>query len=222
MSYFTKDYNKFFKELAANNNKEWFDQNRKRYEKSVKEPFKAFVQELIDQMAKIDPAVQIQPKDAIFRINRDIRFSKDKTPYKTNLSAIIGPKGKKDKTYPGMYVEMGPADVRIYGGVYMLERDQLQNIRETIANDLKGFDKVISGKEFKEKYGEIHGEKMKRLPKELMEAAEKQPLIFNKNFYFFAKFKPSLSTDPKLVDTLMEYYKIGRPVGEYLFKAIGK
>ena len=133
MSFFTADYLDFFKELAANNHKDWFDANRKRYEKSVKDPFKAFVQEMIDRVRAEDSSVQIEPKDAIFRVNRDIRFSKDKTPYKTQMSAIVSPGGKKDKTTPGIYMELGPENLKIYGGAHMLDKEQLLAIRETIA-----------------------------------------------------------------------------------------
>ena len=86
---FNEEYLDFFKELAQFNKKEWFDENRKRYEKSVKIPFKKFVTELIQEIQKIDPEVEIEAKDAVFRINRDIRFSKDKTPYKIQMSAIL-------------------------------------------------------------------------------------------------------------------------------------
>ena len=107
MKYFTQDYLDFFKELAANNHKEWFDENRKRYEKSVKDPFKKFVEALIAETHKFDPSVNIEAKDAIFRINRDIRFSKDKTPYKLDRSAIISSGGRKDHSIPGFYIATG-------------------------------------------------------------------------------------------------------------------
>jgi len=96
MSYFTKDFIKFLKGLNKNNEREWFHANKKDYVTHVKDPFKAFVQLIIDKMQKVDPTVVITPKDAIFRINRDIRFSKDKTPYKTNVSAAISAGGRKD------------------------------------------------------------------------------------------------------------------------------
>ena len=87
-AYFEEDFLDFFTELAFNNEKSWFDVNRKRYEKSVKDPFKAFVVDMIAGIAEFDPSIttDLQPKDVSFRINRDIRFSKDKTPY--NLSLI--------------------------------------------------------------------------------------------------------------------------------------
>ena len=100
MSYFSEDFLRFFKELAGNNNKEWFDLNRKRYFKEVKDPFHHFIEDLIAAVQKEDSNVNIAPKDAIFRINRDVRFSKDKTPYKLQVSAIISKGGKKDKVSP--------------------------------------------------------------------------------------------------------------------------
>ena len=93
MAFFTPDFLQFFIELAPNNNKDWFDINRKRYENSVKEPFKKFVQQLIGELAKSNPAFEsLEAKDCIFRINRDVRFSKDKIPYKMMVSAVIAPK----------------------------------------------------------------------------------------------------------------------------------
>src|SRR5690606_4197407 len=96
MAYFTSDFIEFFKELAANNNKEWFDENRERYQKNVKIPFEKFVAALMAELKKDDPELTGDPKKAIFRINRDIRFAKDKTPYKLNRSAAISKYGKKD------------------------------------------------------------------------------------------------------------------------------
>ena len=94
---FEKDFIDFFKELAQNNNKEWFDSNRKRYESSIKKPFKEFISKLISEIQLHDSEVLIEPKDAIFRINRDIRFSKDKTPYKLQTSAIVSAGGRKNR-----------------------------------------------------------------------------------------------------------------------------
>lgn len=135
MVYFTPDYLEFFKELAANNHKEWFDVNRKRYQSVVRDPFKNFISELISVLSKSDPDLSIEAKDAIFRINRDIRFSKDKTPYKLNNSALITPGGRKNKNHPGIYLEFGPEKMAFYGGIYthlpsekILSKDLLETI----------------------------------------------------------------------------------------------
>ena len=97
MKFFTSDYNKFFIDLAGNNNREWFHANKKRYEENVREPFKAFTQEMITRINADDSEINVEPKNCIFRINRDLRFTKDKTPYKMQMGAVIAKGGKKDK-----------------------------------------------------------------------------------------------------------------------------
>ncbi len=219
MAHFSQDFLDFFNELTENNNKEWFDENRKRYEKSVKDTFKAFVQEMIDRLNEFEP-ITITTSEAIFRINRDIRFSADKTPYKTQVSAIISPGGKKDKTTPGIYFELSPKDVRVYSGAHMLDKDQLSNVRHYIADNLEEFEKLINEKEFKSKFGEILGEKNKRIPKELEEAAEKQPLIYNKSFYYFTKFDAKTILADDLADKLINYYKVTFGLKDFFTKAL--
>jgi len=205
MQYFTEDYLEFFKELAPNNNKEWFDKNRKRYLISVKEPFNKFVTDLIQEFSKRDNEVQLEAKDAIFRINRDIRFSKDKTPYKLNNSAIISKRGRKDKNYPGIYIELSPDKLRVYGGVYMPNTKQVQKIREAIVNQGDEFNIIVNDKDFKSKFGEIRGEKNKRIPKEFGELAKIQPFLFNKQWYHFAELSPKIILQEDLMDTILEY-----------------
>lgn len=215
MSYFTSDFIAFFKELAANNNKAWFDANRQRYEKSVKQPFQEFVDEMIIRIRADDPSVDITSKDAIMRINRDIRFSKDKTPYKTHVAAIISPGGKKDKSVPGNYIHLDAEHIRIYGGAHFLEKEQLQRVRTAIAENLDTFSKLINEPEFKRKFATLRGEQHKRLPEEFRAAAEKQPLIANKQFYYFAKLDAKHILDSNLTDTLMEYYFAGKHVNQF-------
>jgi uncharacterized protein (TIGR02453 family) len=220
MAWFTSDFNKFFIELAPNNNKEWFDANRKRYEKSVKEPFEAFVAEAIEQVAKVDPKVTITPREAIFRINRDVRFSKDKAPYKSRMSAVVAAGGRKDHSSGGIYFEIGPENVAFYGGQYMPDKDQLQRIREHIAANLAQFKKLRSAKAFVDHFGEIQGERNKIVPKEFKEALAKEPLIANKQFYFMAELPPKNVTSPKLVELLMEHYKAMKPMNDFLAAAL--
>ncbi len=220
MAWFTADFNAFFKDLAKNNNKEWFDANRKRYEQSVKEPFAVFVEEAIKRVAKHDKAIRIEPKDAIFRINKDIRFSKDKTPYKLEASALVSQAGRKDHNSPGIYFAFGPEAVKFYGGAYQPEKDQLEKIRTAIMRDSKGFHKVIDAKSFKALFGTVKGEVNKVLPADFKEAAKKEPLIANKQFYVGAEKPAKLVTDPKLMDHLMEHYLGMCPLNAWLAEAM--
>lgn len=221
MAFFTKDFLDFFIELAPNNNKDWFDINRNRYKSSVKEPFKEFVQHMIDLMSKEDKAYRdLEAKDCIFRINRDIRFSKDKTPYKLMVSALITPGGKKRKgeSSQGVYFELGPEHVRVYGGIYEADKDDLYDIREGIANNLSKFKKLYTDSEFVKSYGEIHGAKNKIIPKEFKEAAEHEPLIYNKQWYFYTDFEPEAVLRDDLDQLIIKSHKAAKPLKDFLHK----
>lgn len=220
MAYFTDDFVQFFKELAANNNRDWFHANKKRYENSVKKPFENFISDIIAKVREQEPDLKLEPKEAIFRINRDIRFSKDKTPYKLNTSAIVAKGGRKGMHSPGMYIELNPEEVRVYGGIYMPDKDLLYSVREQITKNLTAFDKAINDKDFKKVYGTIQGEKNKIIPKEFKEAGEKQPLIYNKAFYYYTKLPVKSITSPKFADEVISAYGAAKPVREFLRKAV--
>jgi len=220
MNYFTQDFIDFLRELENNNHKEWFDENRKRYHKSVKEPFENYVNAVITEVNKIDSRVEIPHKHAIFRINRDIRFSKDKTPYKTTRSGIVSVTGTKNKKCPGLYFEMGTEFVKFYGGAFMLDAKELLRVREDIADYSEDFDKIITNKKFLKTFQEVSGQKGARIPKELKEAAEKQPLIFNKNFYVFAKYPVETILNDDLLEVTMEHYKTVKPFNDFLERSV--
>lgn len=221
MSYFEPDFLQFFIELAANNHKDWFDDNRKRYEKSVKNPFSNFVQDLILEIQKDDPSVQIPAKDAIFRINRDIRFSKDKTPYKMDRSAVISSKGRKDHSIPGFYINTGPEKLTLGGGAYYLPPANLSQVRSHIMAQPKKFEKLIQDQAFMATFGALQGEENKRLPnKEITAAAEKQPLLYRKQFYYMAYHDPELILQENLMEFVMEHYQKALGMQGFLKEAL--
>jgi uncharacterized protein (TIGR02453 family) len=220
MAYFTPDYLEFFKELAANNHKDWFDANRKRYESVVRDPFKNFVSDLIHEMAKTDQELNLEAKDAIFRINRDIRFSKDKTPYKLNNSAIISPEGRKNKNHPGVYIEFGPEKLGFYGGIYMPSPAEIQKVRTYMLNHREELDAILSAPEFRESFGEVHGERSKRIPKEFVDAAEAQPLLWNKQWYYYSHLSPDVILGDDLMDVLLDLRSKSLPMKTFLSEAI--
>ncbi len=216
MAFFEQDFLNFFIELAANNHKDWFDANRKRYEKSVRDPFKDFVQHMIDRVAEKDDAFKgLEPKHCIFRINRDIRFSKDKTPYKLMVSAVVAPEGKKSKAVNGVYFELGPEHLRIYGGVYEIDKDDLLTLREGIAADPKKFKQLYTEPNFVETFGELQGDKNKIIPKHLKDAAADESLIYNKQWYFYATFEPEAILREDLDEVILRCYNAGRPMEKF-------
>lgn len=161
MGYFTKEFLEFFRALEKNNSTEWFRENKSWYETAVKEPFYRLVEELIQRIHHDDPKVTIAPKDAIFRINRDIRFSKDKSPYKTHVSALISREGRKSKEAPGFYLQLSSHEIMVAGGAYVVEKESLQKIRTKIARSSKEFDKLLKQPDFKKKFGTLQAKRIK-------------------------------------------------------------
>ena len=163
---FTKDTFDFLKELKENNNKEWFEANRKRYETAKKEHLD-FVTEMIPAIAKWDkPIAGVEPKKCVFRINRDIRFSKDKSPYKSNMGAHFSPpSGSKEVMLAGYYFHLEPGHSMVAGGMWEPFPPQLKAIRQEIDFNLKEFESILNNKEFKKHYPTLGGDKLKTKPK---------------------------------------------------------
>lgn len=130
--YFTQEYINFFKELESNNNKEWFHKNKTTYKEHVETPFNLFVGRLLQVFHKLDKSIGVNPSEAVFRINRDLRFSKDKTPYKLFKSALISTKGRKHKEEPGFYLEIDANNIKISGGCFKLTSKQLKQIESNM------------------------------------------------------------------------------------------
>jgi len=214
MSYFNKDYTKYFRDLEKNNNKEWFAENKDRYKKSVREPMIAFVEDLIQAMQKYDKEFNPVAAKCLSRINRDIRFSKDKTPYNTHMHAHIT-KGTKESPLPGIAFRLGANDAGIMAGYYMPSKEKLLSIRTKIANNLKGFQKLKENKKFVEKFKTIQGEALKRIPKQFQETYEKEPLIANKQFYYVAHKKASFTQSENILEEIMECWHAAKPLNDF-------
>ncbi len=213
------NYIQFFLELAPNNNKAWFDANKSRYQNEVKAPFEFLVEELIQKLKKSDDLGDLQAKDCIFRINKDIRFSKDKTPYKTQMSALVTKGGKKEMTRPGLYVEIGPEETNIYSGVYMPDKDQLEAIRDLILKQQAKFNKVISNKEFIKNYKEVKGDKSKIIAPRFKAIVEQQPLVLNKQFYIIHQIDTQKLIKKNVAEYIVDVYTTAREFNQFLLQA---
>jgi uncharacterized protein (TIGR02453 family) len=146
---------KFLKDLKKNNNKPWFDANRKKYE-AAKENFLEFIQTLIDKHSLKDSTIKEQEaKKCVFRINRDIRFSKDKSPYKSNFGASIN-KGGKKSTFAGYYFHFEPGGSFVGGGIWQPMPPEMKQIRQEIDYCYDEFKKIVGGKKFKSVYGDLY------------------------------------------------------------------
>ena len=148
----------FLKELKKNNTKEWFDTNRKKYE-AAKADFAALTNAVIHGLGKKDPFVaSLLAKDCTFRINRDVRFSKNKDPYKTNMGMYLSRGGKKS-LFAGYYFHLEPGGNSFMGGgLYMPEPDVIKKVRQEIDYNWDEFSKIIKQKKFKTVYKELQRE----------------------------------------------------------------
>jgi len=220
MPYFTSEFFDFFKQLAAHNNREWFHAHKSEYERFVKIPTQKFTESVLSQLQVIDNRfASLTYKDCLFRINRDIRFSKDKSPYKLHVGIIFSPKGKKDKEFPGLYVELNPEHIRIYGGIYRVNTLTLNNMRNLMMKHPKKFKAIIENEHFKTTFSKILGDRNKRLSKDLMLAAEKQPLIMNKQLYFYNKFPPETALKNDFDKIVVKHYETAVPFFRFFEKA---
>ena len=145
---------KFLKDLSKNNNKPWFDANRKQYE-NAKSDFAGFIQTIIDKHGKKDESIaHLKAKDCMFRINRDVRFSKDKSPYKNNMGAYIN-KGGKKSLFGGYYFHCQPGQSFVGGGLWMPMPPELAKVRQEIDYNFDAFKKIISSKKYKAVYNDL-------------------------------------------------------------------
>ena len=221
MAYFTKEFSKFFKELAKDNYREWFHANKKRYEEHVKKPFYQFVGDLIEAYKKEEDIV-LEVKNAVFRINRDIRFSKDKRPYKNHVACVVSKKGRKDMLYPGIYVHLEVGNIMIAGGCYKPDKPNLEKIRRHIVNNHDRAQRILADKEFNAIYGGLHdGEKNKIMPAEFKEAVKEMPLLANKQYFYECHYEDeNILYRDDLVNFIMDHYHAGKEWNQFLIEAM--
>ncbi len=188
----------FLKELKKNNNRDWFNENKKRYQASHKE-MEALAEELIARVNKFDVLEEVSAKKVLFRIYRDVRFSKNKEPYKTNRSGHLVRKGAERRG--GFYFSIEPGNSMIGGGFYQPESSDLNHLREQIDLHSEPLKKAIAQKNFKAAFGEMLGEKLKTQPRGFDKDHPDLELLRHKSFYFMKTFsdKEVMSEDfPKV------------------------
>ena len=158
---------KFLKGLNKNNNKPWFEANRLAYQ-SAKQDFESFVHAILSELAKTDEQIaSLNAKECMFRINRDVRFSNDKSPYKNNMAASIKPGGKKSVA-AGYYFHLEPGKSFVAGGIWMPDAAATKKIRQEISYCYDEFKSIISSRKFKSVYKDLDKEKeisLVKLPK---------------------------------------------------------
>jgi len=211
----------FLSNLKNNNNREWFQTNKKKYEEAKKQ-FDEIVLNLIKEVSLFDDEIgYLEPKECTFRIYRDVRFSKDKSPYKSNMGGFIVKGGRKSGN-AGYYLHLDPDESFIGGGSHMPSPENLRNIRLDICHYTKEFIEVIENEAFKHAFKKIEGEKLKKVPKGFPDDFQYPELIKYKSYTVFSPLDDShlKLSDKDFVALTIEYFKKMNPFIKFLNRAI--
>ncbi len=216
---FPKEGIEFLRKLRRNNNRPWFTAHKGEYEEFVKLPMQSLIAALAISMHDYAPDYDADPKRAMFRIYRDTRFSRDKTPYKTHAAANFAPKGMS-KGDGGLYVHIEPGEIYIGGGIYMPDSEQLRSIRRAIALHPDEFRAIVDDRAFRKTYETISGERTSRVPQGFDRDHPLKEYLCLKQFYAGASLDESACTTSKFVGLVHKHFKIILPLVEFLNTAI--
>lgn len=210
---------KFLTELKENNNREWFNSNKERYNKLRRE-FTIFVQILIEKISVFDKEIcNLKPEDCIFRIYRDIRFSNDKTPYKTNFGAFIAKGGRKLER-AGYYVHFEPGDCFLAGGIYRPSNDILKKVRNEIFYNIEDFLKIINDKNFIIHFKTIDGEKLSKVPAGFPSDFEYNELLKFKSYNIIYDMDNKFLSDNNFINRVCYIFELMYPFNKFINDAI--
>ena len=211
----------FLEQIVLNNNKPWFDEHRNEY-LSVKSDFEQLAADVLKGMGELDPVFkEINAKDCVMRIFRDVRFSKDKTPYKTNLGAGFSSGGK---SFPGAgyYLHIQPGGYSFAGGgLWQPESARLKAIRQEIDYNFDEFSKIINDKQFKKMFGEIEGEKLIKVPKGYAEDNPAIEYLKLKSFTVGCKIADADLTKKGLDKKVIDAFGVMKPFVDFLNRSVG-
>lgn len=212
---------KFLKDLSKHNNREWFEKNKPRY-LALKEEFELFVADLLKEMIKFDGSLSgLDPKKLTFRIYRDVRFSKDKTPYKKNMSAAFSSVGK-GMAVPGYYFQLEPGNQSFVAvGLFMPVPENLTKIRQEIDYSGDQLLKIFAERKFKKHYSKFWDEdKLKTAPKGYAKDHPHVEWLKLKSFIVTHEFRDSEVTEKKFAKKLLEVMRSAKPLNLFLKEAI--
>lgn len=221
--YFTPDTFAFLEDLAANNNREWFDRNKARYETAVKGPAVRFIGDFAPHLKKISAHFRADPRPvggSLFRIYRDTRFSKDKSPYKTYVGIQFRHDKGKDVHAPGFYLHLQPGECFAGVGIWHPDADALRSIRDAIVEDPAGWKRAVNGKAFKDRL-ELTGDSLSRPPQGY---DPQHPLIEDlkrKDFIAVVSYTESALKSTGFLEKLAQDCRAGSSMVKYLCGALG-
>jgi uncharacterized protein (TIGR02453 family) len=207
----------FLKDLKNHNDRDWFLKNRERYV-SAKTNFESYVQSVINEIITFDPILKgLEVKSCTYRINRDIRFSNDKTIYKSHMGAFIVRGGKKNgDRLAGYYFHVEPGNSMVAGGAYMPPMPWLSAIREKIDEQGDKLLRIINNKEFIKYFGNIEGEKLKSAPKGFSKDHKYIELLKLKSFLAAAQISDSDILSKNCFDFVISAIRTMKPLNDFM------
>lgn len=209
----------FLNRLKTNNNREWFNENKAEY-LEVKQSFERSIHEIITLINGIDPCIGlVEPKDCIFRIYKDTRFSKDKTPYKTNMGAYVVNGGRKSPR-GGYYIHVEPEVSFIAGGIYCPPNDVLKKVRREVYNFTDEFKEIIESKSFKTMFPEFYQDKLKMVPKGFPKDFEDADLLKYKSYIVSHSVSDKEMTGEEGKKLLTKAIETLKPLNDFINRGI--
>ncbi|HVT24698.1 MAG TPA: DUF2461 domain-containing protein [Rhizomicrobium sp.] len=220
---FPKDFYAFFRDLKAHNNREWFEDNKQRFRDSVQAPMSSFIEAMAPELKKISKHFTADPRPnggSMFRIYRDVRFSKDKRPYKEHAACHFRHVTAKDAHAPGFYMHFAPDEVFFGGGSWMPPSDSLAHIRQAIAAKPALWTKVKTDKAFAKAFGGVQGEALSRPPRGFASDHPQIEDIKKKSFFALRDADTRLTQHPKLVGEVANTFKSASPLMKFICNAL--
>jgi uncharacterized protein (TIGR02453 family) len=220
---FTPELLRFLRELASHNNREWFNANKERYERSVRDPFLRFVADLQPRLKKISPHFVADPRPvggSMMRIYRDTRFSKDKTPYKTAVMAHFWHAKGKEGATPAFYLRLQPGDSTVGAGIWHPEPGALKRIRKAIVDDSKTWKRIKEGRQLRSGCG-MAGESLKRPPPGFDPNHPFVEDLKRKDFATTASLDDKRIASASFMDDLLDTFETMSPFLQFLTKTVG-
>lgn len=219
MSYFTDEFLQFFAELSHHNERGWFHTNKDRYEHFVKKPFIRLMDDLIQEITTFDDHINCTVKDAVFRINRDVRFSKNKQPYTTDIRAGIARDGRRSG-YPGYFIRLNHSGVGIGGGQYAINAELMRHYHGYLVSHMDELIEIERHPVLLETFGSFAGERLKRTPAIFKDVHPISDLVHHKRLFVWEEFGTELVTSDALFDITMDRYRKIRVLNQLFYNAM--
>lgn len=219
---FPADFFRFFEQLRHNNDRDWFTDNKDRFQQSVLDPMSEFIAAMQPRLAAISKHYIADPRPhggSMFRIYRDTRFSKDKTPYKTHAACHFRHEAGKDAHAPGFYVHLDIDEAFFGGGIWMPPAPQLNAIRDFIANNARSWARVRNSKKVQDAGG-IQGESLQRPPRGFDDQHLHIADLKRKSFYVMTEVPPQAAASADFVDQVAQGFARAAPLNRFICDAL--